>query len=252
MKDLKAKISVIIPAYNEGAHIRDNLKETIKTFDEFGCDYEVILIDDGSSDNTLSEALKVAQESNRVIVKRNMENYGKGRALKKSIRYASGEYIVFLDADLDLHPGQVQTLFDILRLDEADVVIGSKLHPNSIVEYPLSRKIISFIYYLIIKILFDLPVRDTQTGLKIFKTKVLRDVFPKIVVRKFAFDLEVLAIARRLGYKIAEAPIVVTQRRKYGRMGPQVMWQTGWDTLAIFYRMNILKYYDKVHPIEKE
>lgn len=252
MKDLKAKVSVIIPAYNEGAHIRTNLKETIKTFDEFGCDYEIILIDDGSSDNTLSEALKVAQESSKVIVKRNMENYGKGRALKKSIRYANGEYIVFLDADLDLHPGQVQTLFDILRLDEADVVIGSKLHPNSIVEYPLSRKIISYIYFLIIKVLFDLPVRDTQTGLKIFKAKVLKDVFPKITVKKFAFDLEVLAIARHLGYKIAEAPIRLKHKRKFGHMGPRVMWQTGWDTLVIFYQMNIMKYYDKVHPLEKE
>lgn len=246
MKDLKGKVSVIIPAYNEGAVIKNNLLETMRTFDDFGCDYEIILIDDGSTDNTLSEALKVAETNPRVKVKRNLENYGKGRALKKSIRYASGDYIVFLDADLDLHPGQVNTLFDIMRLDEADVVIGSKLHPNSQVEYPASRKFISFIYYLIIKILFGLPIHDTQTGLKLFKAEVLKKILPKIIVKKFALDLEILANAHHFGYRIAEAPIVLTQRRGYPRIGLKAMWQTGWDTLAIFYRMNILRYYDRV------
>lgn len=91
-----------------------------------------------------------------------------------------------------------------------------------------------------------MPLRDTQTGLKVFKAKVLRDVFPKIVVKKFAFDLEILANAQRLGYKITEAPIVLKQNRQYGRIGLGAMWQTGWDTLAIFYRMHFLKYYDKV------
>jgi glycosyltransferase involved in cell wall biosynthesis len=245
LKNIKEKISVVIPAYNEGAIIKESLEETVKTFTEFGCDYEIIVIDDGSSDNTISEALKVADQYPQVKVKRNMENYGKGRALKKAFRYLSGEYVVFLDADLDLHPGQVHTLFDIMKLDEADVVIGSKLHENSIVEYPLSRKIISRIYYWIIKILFSLPVHDTQTGLKLFKAKVLREVFPKILVKKFAFDLEILANAHHCGYKITEAPIVLKQSRKFSRIGLSAMWQTGWDTLAVFYRMNILKYYDK-------
>ncbi len=246
MKDLKGKVSVIIPAYNEGAVIKNNLLETMRTFDDFGCDYEIILIDDGSTDNTLAEALKVAEKNPHVKVKRNLVNYGKGRALKKSIRYASGDYIVFLDADLDLHPGQVHTLFDIMRLDEVDVVIGSKLHPNSQVEYPVSRKIISFIYYIIIKLLFGLPVHDTQTGLKLFKAEVLKKILPKIVVKKFALDLEILANAHHFGYRIAEAPIVLTQRRGYPRIGFKAMWQTGWDTLAIFYRMNVLRYYDQV------
>lgn len=245
MKNLNGKVSVVVPAYNEGPAIQGNLKEIIQTFDEFGCDYEIILMDDGSSDNTLSEVLKIADRYPQVKVKRNLENYGKGRAMKKAFRYVTGDYVVFLDADLDLHPGQVQTLFDIMRLDEADVVIGSKLHENSVVKYPLSRKIISFAYFLIIKILFGLPVHDTQTGLKVFKTKVLADVLPKVLVKKFAFDLEILANAHRLGYKITEAPIVLKPQRAYGRIGLKSMWQTGWDTLAIFYRMNILKYYDR-------
>lgn len=253
MKDLKEKVSVIIPAFNEAAIIKETLLETIKTFDEFGCDYEIIVIDDGSKDDTLKEALKVADAyPAKVKVKRNLENYGKGRALKKAFRYATGAYVVFLDADLDLHPGQVQTLFDIMRLDDADVVIGSKLHPNSEVEYPFLRRCITFIYYCIIKILFGLPVHDTQTGLKIFKAKVLKEVFPKIMVKKFAFDLEVLANAHHLGFKIAEAPIVLKQKREFPRIGTKAIVQTGLDTAAIFYRMYLLRYYDQVREEEKD
>ena len=253
MKNHSGKFSIIIPAYNEGLMIRENLSEVIRTFDDFGCDYEIIVIDDGSSDNTLAEVSKIAGEHPQVKVKRNYENFGKGRALKKAFRFVTGDYVVFLDADLDLHPAQVQTLYDILKLDEADVVIGSKFHPNSVVKYPFSRRIISLFYYCLIKLLFGLPVRDTQTGLKIFKTKVLSEVFPKILVKQFAFDLEILANAYRLKFKIAEAPIVVRQKRGvYGRIGLRAIWQTGWDTLAVFYRMYILKYYDKTPSETRE
>ncbi len=246
LKNLGKKVSIIVPAFNEGATICSNLDEIVRTFDEFGCEYEVILIDDGSTDNTLTEALKAAHKCSRIRVKRNLKNYGKGRALKKSVRYITGEYAVFLDADLDLHPGQVQTLFDIMKLDESDVVIGSKLHPNSIVKYPLSRRFISIVYFLVIKILFGLPLQDTQTGLKVFKVEVLKKVMPKILEKKFALDLEILANVHRLGFKIAEAPVVLTQKRKYGRIGFKAVWQTGLDTLAIFYRMYIMRYYDQV------
>ncbi len=251
MKNLKGKVSIIVPAYNEGNIIRSSLFEIVKTFDDFGCDYEIIVIDDGSSDKTLSEAVKAAEVHRQIRVKRNLRNYGKGRALKKAFRYVRGQYVVFLDADLDLHPGQVPTLFDILKLDEADVVIGSKLHPNSQVEYPLSRKFVSTIYFFIIKILFGLPLKDTQTGLKVFKTQVLEKVLPKILVKKFAFDLEILANVQRLGYKIAEAPVVLKQQRRYGRLGWSAMWQTGLDTLAIFYRMFIMHYYDRDLAVER-
>lgn len=237
--------SIIIPAFNEGDIIKASLEETVKVFNDFDRCYEIIVVDDGSRDETFSAACQIACQHKNIKVKRNFSNYGKGRAIKKAFRYVDGNYVVFLDADLELHPGQVETLFDILRLNEADVVIGSKLHPNSKVEYPLSRKIVSVVYYMMIKMLFGLPVHDTQTGLKIFKTDVLRRVFPKILVKKFAFDLEILVNAQRLGYKIAEAPIVLERKRKYGRIGWRAFWQTGVDTLAIFYRMFVLKYYEK-------
>jgi glycosyltransferase involved in cell wall biosynthesis len=253
MKALDGKVSVIIPAHNEAGHITTTLEETVRTFDGFGCQYEIIVIDDGSNDRTYQECLEFSRRRKNIFIKKNWKNYGKGRALKKGCRYASGEYIVFLDADMDLHPAQLQTFIDIMRLDEADVVIGSKLHPNSVVNYPLHRKIVSYIYYLLIKILFSLPrsglsLHDTQTGLKLFKRAVVKSVFPRILVKKFAFDLEFLVNAHHLGFKIAEAPVVLDSKRarRFGRIGWRAMYKTGIDTLAIFYRMYILKYYDRI------
>jgi len=237
----------VMPAFNEGSRIAHSITETAKTFNDFGCSWELIVIDDGSTDDTFQKTAQlVEQYPGQLIVKKNPFNLGKGRAIKKALHYVTGDYVVFLDADMDLHPNQVQTLFDIMRLDNADIVIGSKLHPNSVVDYPLQRRIFSFGYYLLVKLLFNLPCHDTQTGLKLFKVEVLRKVFPRILVKKYAFDLEVLVNAHHLGYCIIEAPIVLNFQRKYTRVGFGAIFDTTIDTLAIFYRMHILKYYDRI------
>ncbi len=245
MNNLKGKVSVIIPAYNEGQHVAKNISEVINTFNDFGCQYEIIVVDDGSIDNTLEEAQQVALKHKNVIVKKNRSNYGKGRALKKGFRYTSGDYIVFLDADMDLHPGQINTFFDIMRLDEADVVIGSKRHPNSVINYPWHRRIVSGVYFFLVKLIFDLPITDTQTGLKVFKAEVLKKVFPRVLIKRFAYDLEILANVKHFGYKIVEAPVMINFQRPIGRISILDIYNTWWDTMAIFYRMYILRYYDK-------
>lgn len=239
------KVSVVIPAYNEGHHIVDNLKEVIHVFDEFGYRYEIIVVDDGSQDGTYEELQRVSRQYPQIIIKRNMRNYGKGRALKKGVRFATGDYIVFLDADMELHPGQIQTFFDIMRLDEADAVIGSKMHPNSKVIYPLHRKIVSNVYYAIIWLLFDLPIRDTQTGLKLFRTEAVKKAFPKILIKRFAYDIELLAVIHRMGYKITEAPVILNSQNRWGRIGWYDIYVTWWNTMAVWYRMFLLHWYDR-------
>lgn len=244
MKNLKGKVSIIIPAYNEAGSIAENIEETVRVFDEFGCKYEIIVVDDGSRDDTYNQALKAAGRHGNIIVKQIKHNRGKGRALKVGFRMCSGDYVVFLDADMELHPAQIQTFFDIMRLDEADVVIGSKRHPNSRLDYPLDRKIISSVYFFLIKFFFGLPIQDTQTGLKLFKYEVLKNVFPRILVKAFGYDLEILVNVHRLGFKIAEAPIVLDTQR-YGRIGMNSIWTTWRDTMAIWYRTYVLRYYDR-------
>lgn len=246
MKNLDGKVSIIMPAYNESDHIVTSLQETVDTFEQFGCDYEIIVMDDGSLDDTYQKAQNFSADCGKICVRKNQTNFGKGRSLKKAFRHTTGEYIVFLDADLDLHPKQVEDLFDVMRRCDADIVIGSKRHPDSKVNYPLQRKIISNGYYYLIRAMFGLPVRDTQTGIKVFKRKVLEAVFPKVLIKRYAFDLELLVIAHHLKYKIAEAPITLHFQRPFNRIKMQHIWHTWWDTAAVFYRMYILRYYDKI------
>jgi glycosyltransferase involved in cell wall biosynthesis len=232
--------------YNEAERIRNNLLEVKKTFDDFGCSYEIVAIDDGSTDDSRAVLESLCKEIPNLLVQKNSHNFGKVRALKKAFKYISGDLIVWLDADLELHPFQVKTLYDIMVLDGADIVIGSKMHPNSQVAYPAHRRIMSWGYYFFIRLFFHLPCQDTQTGLKIFKRKVLEEVLPRILVKKFAFDLEVLANANYLGFKIIDAPIVLDTKREYSRLGLSAVFITFWDTLAVWYRMYILKYYDRI------
>lgn len=237
-----------MPAYNKGPGIYENLMETAQTLREAGYKFEIVVVNDGSTDNTLEEAKRAANEIACLKIVNCGVNGGKGCAVKAGFGQAEGDLVVFLDADLDLHPQQIHNLISILSKKNVDVVIGSKRHPLSRLNYPLSRKVISNIYAFILWILFRLPLRDTQTGLKLFKYEVLKRVFPKVVCKKYAFDLEILANAHHLGYKIAEVTVELHFRRpvNWGRIGLWDMFVAGTDTLAIFYRMYIIRYYDKI------
>jgi glycosyltransferase involved in cell wall biosynthesis len=243
------KISVVMPAYNEARHIVRNLLETVDTLQGAGHDFEIIVVDDGSPDKTYLEAAKILSSHPEVVrVVHYQVNQGKGNALMCGSWFARGEVVVFLDADMDLHPSQLAGFFEILKREKADVVIGSKRHRLSQVDYPFSRRCISFVYYSLIRILFGLPVKDTQTGIKVFRREVLDRVFPRVLAKRFAFDIEVLANAHRMGYRIVDAPVKLEFRRgTFGRIRVKDVMNITLDTLAIFYRMHILRYYDRLH-----
>lgn len=244
---LKGKLSVVMPAYNEAAFIESNVAETVQTLVDLGYDFEIIVVDDGSADDTHLSAVRVRGEyPRRVRVVRYERNQGKGNALTCGARYASGDYVAFLDADMDLHPRQLSALFDVLEREQVDAVIGSKRHPLSDVNYPAKRRIYSNAYYLLVKTLFGLPVRDTQTGIKLFKADLLHNILPRLVVKRFAFDIELLANAHRRGYKICEAPVKLEFQRIFDRIRIPDVWKILVDTAAIAYRMHILRYYDKL------
>lgn len=252
MELFKGTISVLMPAYNESGHIYGNIRETWRVLSRTKCSFEIVVVDDGSTDSTFEEARRAARDLDNgpgaVKVVRYGLNSGKGGALKEGFRSVTGDYVVFLDSDLDLHPSQLHGLFKTMRNRRADVVIGSKHHPDSKLDYPGYRKFISRTYALILKVLFNLPLRDTQTGLKVFDYRVLERVFPRVLCKRYAYDLEILVNADRLGYRVVEAPVVLNFRRpmKFGRIGFGDLYATGMDTLAIFYRMHILRYYDAV------
>ncbi len=239
------KVSVIIPAFNEEKTIISTINETRKVFKKISADYEIVVVDDGSGEET---SLKVRNSINDFKNKVRLINYptneGKGFAIKYGFRYVSGDYVLFLDADLDLHPEQVEDFLRLIKSNEADLVIGSKMHKESVVEYPLTRRILSFGYYILIRILFNLPVKDTQTGLKLFKYEALEKSLEKTIVKKYAFDLELLVVLNKLKYIIVEAPIYLKPTRKFGRIGLRDIYFIFLDTIAIFYRLHIKRYYD--------
>lgn len=245
MNNYSGRISVVMPAYNEGNVIQQALTETKRVLDEIGCDHEIVIVDDGSDDDTAAEIEKAAAGNHGIIFLRNLVNQGKGHALVSGFELTSGDLVAFLDADLDLHPQQLARLYSIMQQTGADMVIGSKRHPQSQLEYPWYRKTMSSTYYLLTKILFGLPVRDTQTGIKLFRRNVLEDVTSRILVKKYAFDLELVVNANNRKYKIIEAPVQLDFQGKVGRIKPRDVWFTMLDTLAIFYRLYVLKYYDR-------
>jgi glycosyltransferase involved in cell wall biosynthesis len=239
-------LSIIMPAYNEAHSIAENVRETAETMRALGIDFEIVVVDDGSMDGT-HEAASGALLSwpDRVRVVRCARNEGKGNALICGTSYSRGDRVAFLDADMDLHPEQLESFFAIMDARRADVVIGSKFHPASKVDYPPLRRVYSFFYYMLVRALFGLPVRDTQTGIKLFKRGVLERVLPRILVKRFAFDLEVLANVHHFGYQIVEAPVTLNFQRVCSRLRLPAVWNVFLDTLAIFYRMRILHYYDR-------
>ena len=238
-----SRFSIIVPAYNEEQSIRNTIFETHNVFTRLGYDFEIIVVNDGSTDYTGNIAEKTAEQFSNVTIINLKQNYGKGYAIRKGVTKAGGDYIVFMDADLDIHPDQMNRVMKMFRTDQYDVAIGSKRHPESEVNYPRSRKIISVVYYWIVRAFFGLRVKDTQAGFKVYKREVLLSILPRLLVKKFAFDLEMLVASHRLGYRIVEFPIKVTFTRKFGRITLRDCWYTGIDTLAIFYRNNLLDFY---------
>lgn len=242
-------VSVVMPAYNESSHIDKSLRITAETLDGFGYDFEIIVVDDGSKDGTWRIASRTSLEyPGRIRVVTYDRNRGKGGALTAGTRFARGKYVVFLDADMDLHPEQLPLFFEILSGSAGDVVIGSKRHPLSNVSYPLTRHIYSFCYYSLVRLMFGLPVKDTQTGLKLFRAEVLHRCLPRLKTTGFAFDIELLANAHRLGYGILEAPVTLNFQREKGRIRPSDVIRIARDTFGVAWRMRVRRQYDGDYP----
>lgn len=237
------KLSVVVPAYREGRRIYGNLTRLISELDKLDVPYEVVVVSDGNTDATVREALRITSPAVRVF--HYPMNVGKGFALSCGVDQSAGAMVTFIDADMELDPANIKRFIDLMEADDCDAVIGSKRHPDSKVAYPPFRRLQSAIYQLVVRLLFNLNVRDTQTGLKLFRRQVLREALPLLAIKKFAFDLELLVVARQLGYrKVVEAPITLDYEFE-STVNLRSAWRVLWDTAAIFYRLRILHYYQR-------
>lgn len=243
-------LSLVIPAYKQEKTIVKDIKNIDKILSSLPFLHELIVVVDGFLDKTYERIKNQESRIKNLKVLGYKENRGKGFAIKYGVREAKGDIVGFIDAGMDLDPAEISIMLNIMDFNNADVVIGSKLHPDSKVNYPYQRKILSWGYRTLTHVLFGFKVKDTQVGLKIFRKKIAKEVFSRIVVKEFAFDIEVLAVAYKLGYhSIHEAPIKLNFKGA-GSITSSNFWKIIllmlWDTVGVYYRLKIIKRYDVV------
>ena len=241
-EDLRPTISVIVPAYREGARIVANIERLTQAMELTGISWEAIVIVDGDP-KTFTAA--TACRSSRVRVEGYSRNRGKGFALRYGISLARGRLVTFIDSDMEIAPEEIGRMSGLLELYKADVVVGSKRHPLSEVHYPWLRRVQSIAYQMLVRLLFRVKVRDTQTGLKMFRYEVAQKVVDAALVKRFAFDLELLVLADHFGYRrIVESPVAIDYQFQ-STTNLKAVFLVLWDTAAIYYRLHLLHWYDR-------
>ena len=239
-------LSVIVPAYRQEKTIQRDLRRIQKALEKIRYDYKIICVVDGQEDKTFKNAKKI--ESKKIKVVGYKENHGKGYAVRYGMSKSKGDIVAFIDAGMDIKPEGLSMLLEHMIWYDSDVIVGSIRHSASKVhDYPLRRKVLSWGYHRLTRFLFGLRITDSQRGLKIFKRKVLEKVLPLLLIKKYAFDIEILAVARRLGFtKIYDGPVEMDgeKLKKHSNIKLETIWNMFFDTMAVFYRLKILRYYD--------
>ena len=242
------KLSIIIPAYRQESTIVKDISNIVALLEETYYNFEVIVVVDGFVDQTYQKVQEL--QSEKVVVLGYSQNRGKGFAVRYGMNRSSGNIIGFIDAGMDLHPEGIIMLIEHMKWYNADIIVGSKRHPVSQVHYPPVRRIYSKVFQLLIKALFGLKVRDTQVGLKLFRREVLQDIMPRLLVKRYAFDVEMLAVANYLGYKrIFEAPVQLAYNFQ-SSINVNAIIHMLRDTLAVYYRLKIKHYYNNENAAE--
>jgi len=234
------KASVILPAYNEEGRIGEVIRRVEEALRGAGLDYEIIVVDDGSTDATAAEVLKYARNSSRVRFVGHSRNLGKGAAVRTGFVHSTGDLVAFIDSDLEVSPELLPMYFKALKV--ADIAIGSKWHPKSRVEVSWIRKLLSRGFYALVKLLVGVKVSDTQVGLKAFRREALKKILRAQLVKRYAFDVELLVIASLLNLKVVEMPVKVRLKERF-RASEILRMLT--DLLGITYRLRVLRWYQK-------
>jgi glycosyltransferase involved in cell wall biosynthesis len=238
-------ISLVVPAYRQETRIAQDVERIHAILETLGMPFEVIVVVDGAVDGTrrAAEAAAAALAHARVLAYE--RNHGKGYAVRHGMRIARGEVIGFVDSGGDLDPEGLRDAVRVMAKGEADVVVGSKRHPDSVVHYPRRRRVYSAVYQLLAWLLFGFSVRDTQAGLKLFRREVVQRALPLLSVDRYAFDVELLAVARLLGYKrFVETPITV--HLEFGSsVGLGSIASMLRDTALVFYRARVARTYTR-------
>jgi dolichol-phosphate mannosyltransferase len=236
-------LSFVVPAYNE----EDNIEGTLGTIDAIVMNkklsYEIVVVNDGSGDQTLIKAKTYAGKNGHVRVISYNKNAGKGYAVKTGFLKATGDIVFFTDSDMEIDLEKITDYVEALK--NGDIVIASKKHLSSHVKVPVSRRIASECFNALVRLLTGVPLKDTQSGLKAMRKSAFIDIFPRLAVKRYAFDVELLAVANLYGLKVVEMPVNIKLDAKFK---PKEMLNMFIDLLGIAYRLRVVHWYQRALP----
>jgi glycosyltransferase involved in cell wall biosynthesis len=236
---VKIDFSIVIPAFNEETRIGATLSEVLRCVDESAWNAEIIVVDDGSTDTTADIVKTISERRPIVHLLPNGANRGKGYSVRNGMLHASGNIILFTDADLSSPIGEANRLFDAIR-GGADVAIGSRWleRGRQTVRQPLYRRFFGRCFNFVTRLIMRLPFADTQCGFKAFTRHAAQNIFQLQRIRRWGFDPEILFIALKRGYLVREVPVTwghdERSRISYLRDGLQMLKE------LIFVRWNAL------------
>ena len=201
-------LSIIIPAYNEEDRLGPTFETLIAWMDGQAREIEVLVVDDGSRDQTAELVRTVSKSDTRIGLVENGENRGKGYSVGHGVSRATGELVLFSDADLSTPLGELERLEAAIQ--GHDIAIGSRALPDSRLEkrQPLYREMMGRTFNLFVQAMVFPGIRDTQCGFKLFRREAAQATFGRRKIDGFAFDVEILFVARRLGLSVAEVPVL--------------------------------------------
>lgn len=235
-------LTLIVPTYNGAAYIAENVRKIVRTLETLGETFEVLVVCDGSNDGTAAEVGNIADPRIRVL--HYEQNRGKGHAICFGVAHANGNLVGWLDDDLDIEPQAIVAGVQRFEHAEIDAVIGSKRHRASQVDYPPFRRLLSWGFQLFARLLVQVNVRDTQVGAKVFRREMLDVVVPLLLIKRYAFDLELLAVGVEFGFdRIEEMPIRLHYRFTGTSIDRQAVQRMFLDTFAIAYRIHLRHWY---------
>jgi glycosyltransferase involved in cell wall biosynthesis len=205
--DLEPLLSIVVPAFNEASRIHESIRKIEAFVRESAFSAELIVVDDGSTDNTVAVIEEAADKDLRLI--QNDCNRGKGYTVRKGVLAATGTYVLFTDADLSAPIEQATKLLDIAMKEAADIVIGSRAVDRTYIEKHQSRfrELGGIFFNRIVRLVLGIPLHDTQCGFKLFRRRSTRRIFEQQTIAGFGFDPELLFVAKRSGLKICETPV---------------------------------------------
>ena len=202
------RLSIVIPAYNESARIEDALERVMSCVAERGWDAEVVVVDDGSKDNTAEIVHRWMEQHPRLHLVHNPGNKGKGYSVRNGLLQAAGDIVMFTDADLSAPMEEAERLIAAIE-DGVDVAIGSRWmdRTRQTIHQPLYRQFFGRCFNWITRMVMGLPFKDTQCGFKAFKRSAAQVIFRLQTIERWGFDPEILFIARKLKYVVREVPV---------------------------------------------